>query len=179
MILSDHDLRAALRAGELGLDPYDDALVQPASIDLRLADEVRYCVGAINGGPPAEKVVRLSSFEREHHGLPFVLRPGDCLLASTVERVYLGPGLWAAVWGKSSLARRFLSVHQTAGWIDPGFRGQITLELTTALPIKLEAGMPIAQLVVGRVSRAAERPYAGRFQDQAGATGWRREAGAA
>lgn len=143
-MLSDRDLRHALHAGDLTVTPLQAGAVQPASIDLRLGDQLATPDGApypIGGG--------------------CWLNPGVFLLGHTAETIGLSPALAARLEGKSTLGRRGLVVHVTAGFIDPGFRGQITLELAnlSADPVWLEAGMRVSQLSVYRLSSPAAVPY--------------------
>jgi dCTP deaminase len=161
MILSDISLRAELDAGTLVIDPPPaDAAIQPASIDLHLGDQICWADGM---------AVRW--------GHDFVVSPNRFYLAHTAESVTIPAHLVAQLDGKSSLARLGLSIHQTAGWIDPGFKGQITLEIfnASAQGITLHRGMPIGQLVLMRLTAPAERPYGSaglgsHYQGQTGAT---------
>lgn len=161
MILSDATLRAELAAGSLVIDPQPaDYAIQPASIDLHLGDQIRWVDG-----------------QNVKWGHDFIVNPGRFYLAHTAESVTIPAHLVAQLDGKSSLARLGLSIHQTAGWIDPGFTGQITLEIynASAEPIWLLRGMPIGQLVLMRLTAPAERPYGhpaigSHYQNQTGAT---------
>jgi len=179
MLLSDRDIGAALDNAEITIDPLDKNQIQPASIDLRLGAEVRvfenHSIGVINpasqGGLPRTRLVPLTP------DIPMVLHPGSFVLGSTLEWFGFGDGIAGRVEGKSSLGRVGLMTHSTAGWIDPGFRGYITLELSShaALPIMLTPGMLIGQLCLFRLSSPALRPYGtpglgSRYQDQEGAT---------
>jgi dCTP deaminase len=160
--VSDGTLRRLVEEGRLVVDPWDPEMVQPASIDLRLGDSFRvfsnHKITAIDLRelPPnlTEEVV-IDADE------PFVIHPGEFCLGRTMERVELPDDLVARVEGKSSLGRLGLIVHATAGFVDPGWNGTLTLELNnlTRVPIKLYAGLPIAQLSVMALDRAAERPY--------------------
>jgi dCTP deaminase len=176
MLLSDRDLRAAIEAGTLGVQPYDPRLVQPASIDVRLDSYFRIfrnhrydCID------PAEQQEDLTELVVTPSGEPFVLHPGEFVLATTLERVTLGADLAARLEGKSSLGRLGLLVHSTAGFIDPGFTGQVTLELSNVatLPIRLWPGMKIGQLCVLRMTSPVEVAYGtaavgSRYQGQRG-----------
>lgn len=144
MLLSDGEMRDALRSGDLGVVPLAEENIQPASIDLRLLDEVIDDDGPRRLKPEGEWLV-----------------PSDFLLASTVERITLGDAFAGRIEGKSSLGRRGLLVHCTAGFVDPGFGGRITLELANVgrKPVLLVPGMLICQLTVLRLGRAAEYPY--------------------
>jgi dCTP deaminase len=161
LILSDVSLRAELAAGALVIDPPPaDEAIQPASIDLHLGDQICWADGM---------AVRW--------GHDFIVSPNRFYLAHTAEAVTIPAHLVAQLDGKSSLARLGLSIHQTAGWIDPGFCGQITLELfnASAEPIWLQRGMPIGQLVLMWLTTPAERPYGSpgigsHYQNQTGAT---------
>jgi dCTP deaminase len=159
MLLSDRDLRAAIEARTLGVQPYDPRLVQPASIDVRLDSYFRIfrnhrydCID------PAEQQEDLTELVVTPRGEPFVLHPGEFVLGTTLERVTLGADLAARLEGKSSLGRLGLLVHSTAGFIDPGFSGQVTLELSNVatLPIRLWPGMKIGQLCVLRMTSPVE-----------------------
>lgn len=175
MILSDLDLRCEIAAGGLALAPYDPDLIQPASVDVRLDRLFRifnsHRHSHIDPGHRQEGLTELVRVAEEG----FTLHPGEFVLGSTIERVTLGPGLAARLEGKSSLGRLGLLVHSTAGFIDPGFSGHVTLELSNVntLPIKLWVGMKIGQLCVLRLSSPAARPYGStglgsRYQGQAG-----------
>lgn len=178
MLLSDRDLRAELDAGRVRLDPYDPGMIQPASVDVRL--DRRFRVFDTHWYPAIDPRAEQPDLTREVEpaaGEPFVLHPGEFALASTLELVGLPHDLAARLEGKSSLGRLGLLVHSTAGFIDPGFRGQVTLELSNVatLPILLWPGMPIGQLCFFRLTSAVERPYGtavlgSRYQGQAGPT---------
>jgi dCTP deaminase len=178
VLLSDRDLHAAISGGRLGLTPYDPGMLQPASIDVRLDRHIRVFNGHshthIN---PAEEQPDLTRLVRVPDGEPFVLHPGQFVLASTYERVSLPDDLAARLEGKSSLGRLGLVTHSTAGFIDPGFEGHVTLELSNlaTLPIKLWPGMKIGQLAVFQMTSPAEHPYGSavrgsRYQGQRGPT---------
>lgn len=180
MILSDRELRAALECGSLIIDPApaDDA-IQPASIELHLdlsGGALRPVRGVTTHLIKGVKAAPATAHDSCIGGV-LRLAPGDCALVTTRERVVIPAGLVAQVAGKSSLARLFLIVHTTAGWIDPGFPGQITLELVNHSPqtLTLDDGIKVAQLVVMRLTSAALRPYGSdglksRYQNQVGAT---------
>jgi dCTP deaminase len=162
MLLSDGDLRRAIDFGRLDLDPYEPDLVQPSSIDVRLDRLFRVFNNHLYTHiDPAEQQDDLTSLVETPDGKPFVLHPGEFVLASTVEVVSLGDTLAARLEGKSSLGRLGLLTHSTAGWIDPGFSGHVTLELSNVanLPITLWPGMTIGQLCVFHLSSPAEHPY--------------------
>lgn len=177
-LLSDNDLLHAMASGELKVAPFHDEALQPASIDVRLGDELRvfenHRHSTIDPLAPADDLTRVVQMTSRS---PFVLHPGEFVLAHTCQRIELGPDLAARVEGRSSLGRLGLLIHSTAGFIDPGFRGQVTLELSNAstLPILLRPGMGIGQLCVFRLSSPAARPYGSpdlgsRYQGQAGPT---------
>jgi dCTP deaminase len=161
MLLSDVDLEKSLGVG-LRVEPYDAALLQPASVDVRLAREFRVFTGYRDACvDPLDVPEDLTELVTVVAGTPFVLHPGEFVLGSTFERVTLGADLAGRLEGKSSLGRLGLLVHSTAGFIDPGFSGHVTLELSNAsrLPIKLWPGMAIGQLCVLRMTSPAGRPY--------------------
>ena len=162
MLLSDRDLRAELASGRVVLDPYDPAMVQPSSVDVRidrwfrLFDNHKYAVI-----DPAQEQPELTRLVEVAPDEAFVLHPGEFVLASTYEVVTLPDDLAARLEGKSSLGRLGLLTHSTAGFVDPGFSGHVTLELSNVatLPIKLWPGMKIGQLCFFRLSSPAEEPY--------------------
>ncbi|MEO0811533.1 MAG: dCTP deaminase [Myxococcota bacterium] len=166
MILSDRDLKARLAKGDLVIDPLDDPelQIQPASIDLRLAGEfVVYKIPHLPVIDPHD-VETISKYTETLHIADddaFILHPGEFALGSTLESVKIPPDLVARVEGRSSIGRLAVVVHATAGFIDPGFEGQITLELSNLgrLPVKLYPGMRISQVVLHTMTSAAERPY--------------------
>lgn len=188
--LCDWQIRDAIHAGELVIDGLPDGALdggtelQPASIDLRLdrrfrilspedADDGDGCDTCLWPHlDPAQDSSRWFVPHEVEDGGHLLLRPGQCALAQTYERVHLGPDLLARWEGKSSLGRLFLLTHATAGYVDPGFSGRITLELANLgpLPIVLRPGMRIGQLALERIARP-ERPYgqgatASRYQGQ-------------
>ena len=178
MLLSDRDIRAEIDAGRVALDPYDPAMVQPSSIDVRIDRYFR--VFENHRYPHIDPSIEQSDLTRmvePEGGEPFILHPGEFALASTYEVVTLPDDVAGRLEGKSSLGRLGLLTHSTAGFIDPGFSGHITLELSNAatLPIKLWPGMKIGQLCLIRLSSAAEHPYGSsvygsRYQGQRGPT---------
>ncbi|HLU96553.1 MAG TPA: dCTP deaminase [Thermobifida alba] len=187
MILSDRDIHTALKNGRLGLEPFEPELVQPSSVDVRLDRRFRVFNHQNHTHiDPAKRQDDLTSPVTVPDGESFVLHPGEFVLASTLEAVTLPDDLAARLEGKSSLGRLGLLTHSTAGFIDPGFSGHVTLELSNVanLPITLWPGMKIGQLCVFRLSSPAERPYGAgatgsRYQGQVGPTpsrswrGWR------
>ncbi|MFG3340517.1 dCTP deaminase [Glycomyces sp. NPDC048151] len=187
MLLSDRDLLAAIKNDRLGIQPFEDELVQPSSIDVRLDRRFRvFNNQKYTHIDPSKQQDDLTSAVEVADDQPFVLHPGEFVLASTLEVITLPADLAARLEGKSSLGRLGLLTHSTAGFIDPGFSGHVTLELSNVanLPITLWPGMKIGQLCVFRLSSPAERPYGAgasgsRYQGQEGPTpsrswqGWR------
>ena len=178
VLLSDRDIRAEIEGGRVVLDPYDPRMVQPSSVDVRidryfrLFDNHKYPV--IDPALEQPDLTRLVDVPADE---AFVLHPGEFVLASTYEVVTLPADIAARLEGKSSLGRLGLLTHSTAGFIDPGFSGHVTLELSNVatLPIKLHPGMKIGQLCFFRLSSPAEKPYgsaehASRYQGQRGPT---------
>lgn len=178
MLLSDRDLVAEIKAGQLALEPFEPSLVQPSSIDVRLDRLFRVFNSHLYTHiDPAERQDDLTSLVDVPEGESFVLHPGEFALGSTLEVVTLGHQLAARLEGKSSLGRLGLLVHSTAGFIDPGFSGHVTLELSNvaSLPIRLWPGMKIGHICVLRLSSPAEHPYGSeiygsRYQGQRGPT---------
>jgi dCTP deaminase len=178
MLLSDRDIRAEVGAGRVVLEPYDAAMVQPSSVDVRLDRYFR--VFENHRYPHIDPAIEQPDLTRLVEPLgdePFILHPGEFVLASTYEVVTLPDDVAARLEGKSSLGRLGLLTHSTAGFIDPGFSGHVTLELSNVatLPITLWPGMQIGQLCFFRLSTPAEHPYASalhgsRYQDQRGPT---------
>lgn len=162
MLLSDRDIRAELGSGRVVLDPLDAEMVQPSSVDVRidryfrLFDNHKYPVI-----DPALDQPELTRLVEVGAGEPFILHPGEFVLASSYEVVTLPDDIAARLEGKSSLGRLGLLTHSTAGFIDPGFSGHVTLELSNmaTLPIQLWPGMKIGQLCFFRLSSPAEFPY--------------------
>ncbi len=166
MILSDADIRARLARGDLKVAPLEDERlqIQPASIDVRLADEfVTYLPSQVSCLDPNDPLTLAVASQRLRvpYGDAFVLHPGEFALGSTIEEVEIPVDLVATVDGRSSIGRLAVVVHATAGFIDPGFQGQITLELSNigAIPVKLYPGMRVAQLVFHELKSPAEVPY--------------------
>ena len=178
MLLSDRDLISEIKSGQLGLDPFEPSLVQPSSIDVRLDRLFRVFNNHLYTHiDPAERQDDLTTLVEVPDGEAFILHPGEFMLASTLETVTLGHQLAARLEGKSSLGRLGLLVHSTAGFIDPGFSGHVTLELSNvaSLPIRLWPGMKIGHFCVLRLSSPAEHPYGSavygsRYQHQRGPT---------
>nr|WP_199858563.1 dCTP deaminase [Microbacterium sp. CFBP 8794] len=177
-MLSDRDIRAELDAKRLGLDPFDPAMVQPSSVDVRLDRYFRlFDNHKYPFIDPAEEQPELTRLIEVAPDEPFILHPGEFALGSTFERVNLPDDVAARLEGKSSLGRLGLLTHSTAGFIDPGFSGHVTLELSNVatLPIKLWPGMKIGQVCYFRLTSPAENPYGSgpygnRYQGQRGPT---------
>lgn len=178
MLLSDNDLRKEIESGRLKLDPFDPKMLQPSSIDIRLDryfrvfDNSRY-----THIDPMQQQDELTTLVEPVGEEPFVLHPGEFVLGSTFEAVSLPDFLAGRLEGKSSLGRLGLLTHSTAGFIDPGFSGHITLELSNVanLPITLWPGMKIGQLCLFQLTSPAEHPYGStqagsRYQGQRGPT---------
>jgi len=178
VLLSDGDIRAEIGSGRVRLDPYDEDMIQPSSVDVRLDRFFR--VFENHRYPhidPAEDQPDLTRAVEHDGDEPFILHPGEFVLGSTLEIVTLPDDLAGRLEGKSSLGRLGLLTHSTAGFIDPGFNGHITLELSNVanLPIMLWPGMKIGQLCLFRLSSPAEHPYGSaiygsRYQGQRGPT---------
>jgi dCTP deaminase len=179
MILSDTDILERLRDGSLVVDPLDDVdmQVQPASIDLRLGSEFlefqRTNISCIHPNRDDEVNEYVTETYVEE-GDEFILHPGDFVLGTTKERVEIPPDLLATVEGRSSLGRLAVVIHATAGIVDPGYEGQITLELSNlgTAPVALTPGMRVSQLIFTEMKHPAERPYGAergsKYQNQAG-----------
>ena len=178
MLLADRDLKAAIASGRLGLDPYDEAMVQPSSIDVRLDRYFRvFANHRYTHIDPAVAQDDLTEMVETEGDEPFILHPGEFVLGSTLEVITLADDLASRLEGKSSLGRLGLLTHSTAGFIDPGFSGHVTLELSNVanLPIKLYPGMKIGQICVLPLTSPSEHPYGSsvygsRYQDQRGPT---------
>jgi dCTP deaminase len=178
MLLSDRDIRAEVQTGRVQVEPYDEGMVQPSSIDVRLDRFFR--VFENHKYSVIDPSVEQGELTREVEVGPkefFILHPGEFVLASTYEIISLPDDLAGRLEGKSSLGRLGLLTHSTAGFIDPGFSGHITLELSNVanLPVKLLPGMKIGQLCLIRLSSPAEHPYGSalygsRYQGQRGPT---------
>lgn len=178
MLLSDRDILAEVHTGGILLDPWDPGMVQPSSVDVRLDKFFRvfenHRYPSIDPSIEQPDLTRLIETSPDE---PFVLHPGEFVLGSTFEQVNLGSSIAARLEGKSSLGRLGLLTHSTAGFIDPGFSGHVTLELSNmaTLPVKLWPGMKIGQLCFFRLSSPAEHPYGSaqygsRYQGQRGPT---------
>lgn len=178
MLLSDSDIRSYVASGRVRLKPWDPEMVQPSSVDIhldrffRLFDNHKYPV--VDPAADQPELTRLIEVSADGE---IVLHPGEFVLGATYERVTLADDVAARLEGKSSLGRLGLLTHSTAGFIDPGFSGHVTLELsnTATLPIKLYPGMKVGQLCFFQLSSPAERPYGAgatgsRYQGQRGPT---------
>ncbi len=178
MLLADRDIVAEIESGRVALDPYDPSLLQPSSFDVRLDRYFRlFDNHKYPFIDPAEHQPELTRLVETVQGESFILHPGEFVLGSTFESVRLPDDIAARLEGKSSLGRLGLLTHSTAGFVDPGFTGHITLELSNVatLPIKLWPGMKIGQLCFFRLSSPALHPYgsgeyASRYQGQRGPT---------
>ncbi len=178
MLLSDKDIMAQVAQGQIALDPWEPSMVQPSSVDVRLDRYFR--VFENHRYPhidPAEEQAELTRLIEVAPTEPFVLHPGEFVLGSTWERVTLPATVAARLEGKSSLGRLGLLTHSTAGFIDPGFSGHVTLELSNmaTLPVKLWPGMKIGQLCFFQLSSPCAHPYGSseygsRYQGQRGPT---------
>jgi dCTP deaminase len=179
MVLSDRDIIDRIEDGDLVVDPYEPTNVEPASVDLRLGEDHKLVRAQ---GMLSDSIVDASSGSDDklvYDDLaesPLVVSPGTFILTTTLERVEIPDDLVAHVLGRSSLGRLGISVHQTAGYIDPGFTGQITLELSNhgPAPVTLSPGQRICQIVFEELSSTAMNPYGhegSQYQNQSGATG--------
>ena len=161
-VLSDRDIRAALDAGEIVIRPYDPQDLQPSSVDLHLDRSFRVFRNNrypyIDVRAPQPDLTELLTIADDE---PFILHPGEFVLGQTLEWVELPDDLVARLEGKSSLGRLGLLIHSTAGYVDPGWKGNLTLELSNVanLPIALYHGMRIGQISFFRMSSPVERPY--------------------
>ncbi len=178
MVLSDRTIRRLLRDGSIGIDPYDDDLLQPSSVDVRVDRFFRVFRNSrypyIDVKEPMDDLTELVEIDAEE---PFILHPGEFVLGSTLERITLPNDLVARLEGKSSLGRLGLLIHSTAGFVDPGWDGHVTLELSNVanLPITIYYAMKIGQLSFVQLSEPAESPYGSaaigsKYQGQAGPT---------
>ena len=178
MLLSDRDIRSCVDSGRVRLEPWDPQMIQPSSVDVhldrffRLFNTHKYPV--IDPAADQPELTRLVDVSAEGS---LILHPGEFVLGSTYEKVTLADDVAARLEGKSSLGRLGLLTHSTAGFIDPGFSGHVTLELsnTATLPIVLYPGMKVGQLCFFQLSSAAEKPYGSgasgsRYQGQRGPT---------
>jgi dCTP deaminase len=178
VVLSDRTIRRLLGEGRIEIEPYDEALLQPSSVDVRVDRYFRVFHNAryayIDVREPQEDLTELVELDAER---PFILHPGEFVLGSTLERIKLADDLVGRLDGKSSLGRLGLLIHSTAGFIDPGWDGHVTLELSNVanLPITIYYGMKIGQLSFVQLTEPAETPYGSdglgsKYQGQKGPT---------
>ena len=178
MLLSDRDIRTEIESGRVVVEPFDEAMIQPSSVDVRLDKFFRvfenHKYSVIDPSIEQPEITREVIAEGDD---AFILHPGEFVLASTYEVITLPDDIAGRLEGKSSLGRLGLLTHSTAGFIDPGFSGHITLELSNVanLPVKLFPGMKIGQLCLIKLSSPAEHPYgsaiySSRYQGQRGPT---------
>ena len=178
MVLSDRTIARLLEEGRIVIDPYDESLLQPSSVDVRVDRFFRVFHNArypyIDVREPQEDLTELVELDDER---PFILHPGEFVLGSTLERIVLPDDVVARLDGKSSLGRLGLLIHSTAGFIDPGWDGHVTLELSNVanLPITIYTGMKIGQVSFVQMTEAAEKPYGtgelgSKYQGQMGPT---------
>jgi len=165
MVLSDRSIKDEIEAGRIGFDPYDPTMVQPSSVDVRVDRSFRVFHNArypfIDVRKPMDDLTELVEVTDDE---PFILHPGEFVLGQTLERVRLPDDLVARLEGKSSLGRLGLLIHSTAGFVDAGFEGNLTLELSNVanLPITIYCGMPIGQISFMRMDGPVEHPYGSR-----------------
>ena len=178
MLLSDRDIRSEIQSGRVAVEPFEEAMIQPSSVDVRLDKFFRvfenHKYSVIDPSIEQSELTREVIAEGDE---AFILHPGEFVLASTYEIITLPDDIAGRLEGKSSLGRLGLLTHSTAGFIDPGFSGHITLDLSNVanLPVKLYPGMKIGQLCLIKLSSPAEHPYgsaiyASRYQGQRGPT---------
>jgi dCTP deaminase len=178
MVLSDRTIARLIAEGRIGIDPYDEALLQPSSVDVRVDSAFRVFHNAqtpyIDVKKPQDELTGLVEIDDDE---PFILHPGEFVLGATLERVTLPDDLVARLEGKSSLGRLGLLIHSTAGFIDPGFDGHVTLELSNVanLPITIYSKMKIGQISFMQMTEPASAPYGSsalgsKYQGQRGPT---------
>ena len=178
MILSDRSIKKEISLGRIEIDPYDERCVQPSSIDLhvdrtfRTFHNARYPYIDVK-----QEMTELTDLVEVEGDKPFILHPGEFVLGSTLERVRLPDDMVARLEGKSSLGRLGLLIHSTAGYVDPGWDGYLTLELSNVanLPITIYPGMKIGQISFFRLTTPADEPYGSKsrrskYQGQRGPT---------
>jgi dCTP deaminase len=176
VIFSDRTIKEAIAAGRIEIDPFDESFVQPSSIDLRVDRFFRVFENhRYTHIDPKQSQEDLTVLIEAGPDEPFVLHPGEFVLGSTLERVRLADDVVARLEGKSSLGRLGLLIHSTAGFVDPGFDGYLTLELSNVarLPISIYPGMKIGQISFYALSTPADRPYGtagSKYQGQRGPT---------
>jgi dCTP deaminase len=178
MILSDIDIRKEIESGRIVIDPFDPASIQPSSVDLHVDDRFRVFANSRYPFIDVKKEMPgLTEIVEVAEPDPFILHPGEFVLGSTLERVAIPDDMVARLEGKSSLGRLGLLIHSTAGYVDPGWDGYLTLELSNVanLPITIYPGMKIGQISFFRLTTPAERPYGStetrsKYQGQRGPT---------
>ena len=170
MILSDKTIREMMKAGTLDISPIMENQIQPASVDIRLGNTYSIVEEDSGGIVSLSQEIKYRTISSDR----YLLLPGQFVLATTIEYFKIPANLTAFVEGRSSIGRLGLFI-QNAGWVDPGFEGEITLELYNAgkCAIELESGRRIGQLVFAKLDRDAQVPYNGKYQKQRGATGSR------
>jgi len=162
VVLSDRTIRSEIESGRIVIDPFEDGLIQPSSVDVRVDSRYRVFHNQrhpyIDVRKPMEDLTELVQVGGED---PFILHPGEFVLGQTLERVTLPDDLVARLEGKSSLGRLGLLIHSTAGFVDSGFSGNLTLELSNVanLPITIYEGMPIGQISFMRMDGPVQSPY--------------------
>jgi dCTP deaminase len=165
VVLSDRTIKAEVAAGRITIEPYDEGLVQPSSVDVRVDRKFRVFHNArypyIDVRQPMEELTELVEVTDEE---PFILHPGEFVLGQTLESIRLPEDIVARLEGKSSLGRLGLLIHSTAGFVDPSFEGNLTLELSNVanLPITIYYGMPIGQISFMQMDGPVEMPYGAR-----------------
>ncbi len=178
MIFSDRSIREAIAAGKVEIDPFEPSHVQPSSVDLRVGNGFRVFVNhRYSKIDPRDPQADLTQLIEVGENEPFMLHPGEFVLGTTLERVSIGRDIVARLEGKSSLGRLGLLVHATAGYVDPGWQGHITLELSNVatLPIAIYPGMKIGQISFYQMTTEADVPYGSpelgsKYQGQTGPT---------
>lgn len=162
MVLSDRSIREEIERGRIVFEPFDDACIQPASVDVHLDSQFRVFRNIrkpyVDVREPQEDLTDLVCISGDE---PLILHPREFILGSTLEKVTIADDIVARVEGKSSLGRLGLLIHSTAGYVDPGWSGHLTLELSNVsnLPITLYYGMPIGQISFLRLTSPAEKAY--------------------
>jgi dCTP deaminase len=172
-VLSDTTLKALIADEQIGIDPYDPELIQAASIDIRLGYEFKVMdhtsIPYIDVREPVDDLMTLVTKTKDE---PFILHPGEFALGTTLETVRVPNWLVCRLEGKSSLGRLGLVIHSTAGWIDPGFEGPITLEMSndSGIAVAIYPEMPVGQFSFLRLDQACANPYRGKYFRQDGPT---------
>lgn len=178
MILSDKTIKEELQAGRIVIDPLEPAFIQPSSVDLRIGDDFRVFRNSRYAFiDPAAEQPGLTEHIVATEDAPFILHPGEFALGTTLERIALPDNIVGRLEGKSTLGRLGLMIHSTAGYVDPGWDGYLTLELSNVsnLPILLRPGMRIGQITFDQMTSSVEIPYGdprlgSHYQGQKGAT---------